>query len=93
MDLYQVIKRPLHNEKSVRDIETRNAYHFEVDPRATKVDIRRAIERVFEVKVLKVCTMRRAGKKRRARTHFIHTGPWKKAIVTLAQGDMIDLGY
>jgi len=93
MDAYQVIKRPLHNEKSVRDIEDRNAYHFEVDPRATKTDIRRAVEDVFEVKVLSIRTMRRPGKKRRARMHFVHTGPWKKAVVTLAQGDTIDLGY
>lgn len=93
MDPYRVIVRPLHNEKSVRDVEGLNAYHFEVDPRATKTDIQEAMERLFEVKVTGVRTMKRPGKKRRARTRTVHTRTWKKAVITLAQGDSIDLGY
>ena len=93
MDPYGVIIRPLHNEKSVRDVETRHSYHFEVSPRATKADIRGALEKVFEVKVASVRTMTRPGKKRRARLRTVHTRSWKKAVVTLAEGDSIDLGY
>ena len=93
MDPYRVIMRPLHNEKSVRDTETQNAYHFEVDPQATKTDIREAIEKIFEVAVAQVRTLKRHGKKRRARTRTVRTRAWKKAIVTLAEGESIDLGY
>jgi len=93
MDPYRVIMRPLHNEKSVRDTETQNAYHFEVDPQATKTDIREAIENIFEVAVAQVRTLKRHGKKRRARARTVHTRMWKKAIVTLAEGESIDLGY
>jgi len=93
MEPYRVIIRPLHNEKSVRDQETLNAYHFEVDPRATKTDVKDAIEKIFEVKVSGVRTATRAGKKRRSRMRTVHTRTWKKAVVTLAQGDSIDLGY
>ena len=93
MDPYRAIMRPLHNEKSVRDVETLNAYHFEVDPGATKVDIQTAIETIFQVKVTGVRTMKRPGKKRRARTRTVHTRTWKKAVVTLADGEHIDLGY
>ena len=93
MDPYRVIIRPLHNDKSVRDVETENAYHFEVDPKATKTDVLEAIERIFEVKVDGVRTMKRPGKKRRARARTVHTRTWKKAVVTLAEGESIDLGY
>ena len=93
MDPYSVIKRPLHNEKSVRDVEEHRAYHFEVAREATKKDIKEAIEKIFEVKVASVRTMMRPGKKRRARNRFVRTPSWKKAIVTLAEGDTIDLGY
>ena len=93
MDPYRVIIRPLHNEKSVRDVETLNAYHFEVAGAATKTDIQQAIENIFEVKVHGVRTMKRPGKKRRARLRTVHTRTWKKAVVTLAEGESIDLGY
>ena len=93
MEPYRVVKRPLHNEKSVRDTETHNCYHFEVDLQASKLDIKEAIEKVFEVQVADVRTMSRPGKKRKSRNRTVHTRAWKKAIVTLAQGDTIDLGY
>ena len=93
MDPYTVVLRPLHNEKSVRDVETQNAYHFEVDPRASKEDIKGAIEKIFEVNVLDIRTMGRPGKKRRSRLRTVHTKSWKKAVVKLAEGDSIDLGY
>ena len=93
MDSYRVIIRPLHNEKSVSDVEGLNAYHFEVDPRATQTDIREAIENIFAVRVDGVRTMKRPGKKRRARNRIVHTRTWKKAVVTLAEGENIHLGY
>ena len=93
MDSYRAIVRPLHNEKSVRDTEVLNAFHFQVDPRATKTDVREAIEKIFEVKVESVRTMKRPGKKRKARQRTVHTRSWKKAVVTLAEGENIDLGY
>lgn len=93
MDAYRVVLRPLHNEKSVRDVDALNAYHFEVDPGATKQDVKQAIEEIFSVRVTGVRTGSRPGKKRRARTRTVHTKGWKKAVVTLVKGDSIDLGY
>lgn len=60
-----------------------NAYAFEVNRLATKDDIRRAVEDLFEVTVLKVHTQNRRGKPRRTRFHYGYTNDWKKAIVTL----------
>jgi len=77
MDPYSVVLRPLHNEKSVRDVETLNAYHFEVAPRATKQNIKEAIEEIFSVHVAGVRTASRAGKKRRSRLRTVHTKGWK----------------
>ncbi len=94
MDIHDVIKRPLHTEKSVRDIREGNAYHFEVDRRATKHDVRRAIEALFpNVRVLDVRTLWGRGKQRRTRWGFSRTGDQKKAIVKLRAGDTIDIGY
>lgn len=93
MDPYQVIKRPLHSEKAVEDRGRRNAYHFEVDIKANKIEIKNAIEKLFNVKVRNVRTMVVSGKKRRARVKIVRTPEWKKSIVTLHEGNTIDLGY
>ncbi len=93
MDYYQVIKKPLSSEKSVGDRETSNAYHFEVDRRVNKIQIKEAIEKLFEVKVLAVRTLNRVGKTRKHKNKIYKTSGWKKAIVTLKEGDRIDLGY
>lgn len=93
MNRYDVIKRPLRTEKSVADGESTNAYHFEVDLRANKIQIREAIENFFDVKVDDVRTLVRKGKKRRVRFKLGKTKDWKKAIVTLKEGSTIDLGY
>lgn len=93
MDPYTVVIRPLHNEKSVQDVERHNAYHFEISPQAGKSDVKTAIEELFGVNVTSVRTMGRAGKKRRSRARTVHTKSWKKAVVTLAEGEGIDLGY
>lgn len=93
MESYHIIKRPLRTEKSVADGETTNSYHFEVDLRANKIEIKKAIEKFFNVKVEDVRTLVRKGKNRRVRFKLGRTKDWKKAIVTLKEGSTIDLGY
>ena len=69
-----------------------NKYLFKVDVSANKLEIKRAIEDFFKVKVVKVHTMNYEGKKRRERTiHFGKKPDWKRAVVTLKEGDKIDL--
>ena len=92
MDYYQIIKRPLSSEKSVGDRETSNSYHFEVDRKVNKIQVKEAIEKLFEVKVLAVRTLNKVGKTRKYRNKIFKTSGWKKAIVTLKEGDRIDLG-
>jgi large subunit ribosomal protein L23 len=87
----QIILRPLVTEKGVHRSSRHNAYAFEVSPVATKVDIRRAIEEMFHVKVVKVHTQNRKGKPRRTRMKAAHTADWKKAIVKLDAEHRIEL--
>jgi large subunit ribosomal protein L23 len=93
MDYYQIIKKPLHSEKSVGDRDLTNSYHFRVDKKSNKIQIKEAIEKLFDVKILNVRTMNRGGKKRKYRNKIYKTSSWKKAVVTLKEGDRIDLGY
>ena len=84
---------PLSSEKSVGDRESANSFHFEVNKKVNKIQIKETIEKLFEVKVLSVRTLNRAGKNRKYRNKVYKTSGWKKAIVTLKEGDTIDLGY
>ncbi len=94
MDSHQVITRPLHTEKSVRDMNENNTYHFEVHPDATKGQIRHAIEELFPGRtVVDVRTLWVKGKARRVRWNVGRTRKWKKAMVKLRPGDSIDIGY
>lgn len=93
MDVYQIIKKPLRTEKSVADGEAKNTYHFEVDLRANKIQIKESIEKCFNVKVDDVRTLIRKGKNRRVRFKLGRTSDWKKAIVSLKEGSTLDLGY
>ncbi len=93
MDYYQIIKKPMTSEKSVDDRESTNSYHFEVDKKVNKIQVKEAIEKLFDVNVLSVRTLNRIGKKRKHRNKVFKTSGWKKAIVTLKEGDRIDLGY
>ncbi|MDN3509730.1 MAG: 50S ribosomal protein L23 [Candidatus Jettenia sp. CY-1] len=93
MNSYHVIKKPLRTEKSVADGEATNSYHFEVDLKANKIQIKEAIEKFFNVKVDRVRTLVRKGKTKRVRFRLGRTKDWKKAIVTLKEGNTIDLGY
>lgn len=90
MNDYQIIIRPLITEKNTNWMML-NKYSFEVDRNATKPQIKRAIENIFNVNVTKVHTMNVRGKKRRRGREFGYTRDWKKAIVTLAEGDRIEL--
>ena len=87
---YHVIRRPLQTEKSTQ-LRERNLYVFEVDRRADKPDIKLAVEELFKVKVVDVRTMRVTGKVKRHGRFAGKRPDWKKAIVTLAEGESIDL--
>lgn len=91
-DVYQVIQKILLTEKGLRLSETENKYLFRVNPDANKAEIKQAIEELFKVKVTSVNTMKRRGKKKRERTpSYGRTANWKRAVVTLAEGEKIDL--
>ena len=77
-----VIVRPVVTEKSNDELQ-QGKYTFEVNRKATKVDIAKAVEKLFEVKVLKVNTMTVKGKTKRVGYHVGKTSDWKKAVVTI----------
>lgn len=89
--MYQVIKKPVITEKATNDTSKRNAYHFRVPLDANKIEIRRAVESLFGVKVLAVNTLRVDGKVRRRGWRAGQTPDWKKAMVTLAEGQNLDV--
>lgn len=90
LEPHQVIIKPLVTEKGVHRSTRHNAYSFEINKLATKEDVRRAVEKLFDVKVIKVATQNRKGKTRRTRFRLGQTADWKKAIVTLDQEHRID---
>jgi len=90
-DAYTHIVRPILTERSAIVKEKLNQYTFAVRPQSTKGDIRRALEELFKVDVLKVRTMTVRGKKRRFGRSVGVRPDWKKAIVTLKAGQKIDL--
>lgn len=90
-DPFYIVKRPIITEESTIQQQTRNQYVFEVDPRANKHQIRDAVELMFQVKVMSVNTMNYVGKQRRRGRTVGRRPHWKKAVVTLRQGDAIDL--
>ena len=91
-DAMSVLIRPVVSEKSTTLMEN-HTYVFVVDPRATKIDVRNAVEQAFNVKVTNVNTLNRKGKStRNRRTGVTGTRPdTKRAIVTLREGDSINL--
>jgi large subunit ribosomal protein L23 len=89
-EAHQIIRRPLVTEKSTQQKEKSNQYAFEVDPKANKIEIQSAIERLFKVKVFQVRTVRVLGKMKRLGRKYGKRSDWKKAIVTLKEGDRID---
>jgi large subunit ribosomal protein L23 len=87
----EIIIRPLMTEKSMRQKEEQNTVAFQVRPDANKVEIRSAVETVFNVKVTSVRTASFEGKLKRMGRHQGRRSDWKKAIVTLAKGSKIEL--
>ena len=86
-----VIRKPLVTEKGMYYAENFAVYPFEVDKRANKVDIKNAIETIYDVTVKGVRTMNMQGKLRRVRYAQGRKRGWKKALVTLAEGDTIEI--
>jgi len=80
---YDIIKRPVITEKSMQNVENK-VYVFEVAKDANKIEIGRAIEEIFGVKVAKVNTINVLGKEKRMGVHSGYRADWKKAIVRLA---------
>jgi len=90
MHTYDVLRRPLVTEKSTVLAE-RNKYCFEVARDANKTQIKEAVEKAFKVKVVSVNVMTVPGKMRRAGRQRGMTSPWKKALVTVEEGNKIEL--
>jgi len=87
---HEVIRRPLVTEKSNIGRETQNLITLAVDPHATKHDVKRAVETLFNVQVLDVHTMRMPRKTRRVGRFAGRKPEWKKAVVRLAEGQTIE---
>jgi len=87
---HEVLRRPLVTEKSTIARDERNVVSFAVDPRANKGEIRRAVEALFDVKVIEVRTMRMPRKSRRVGRFAGRRAEWKKALVRLAEGQTIE---
>ncbi|MBD3368932.1 50S ribosomal protein L23 [Candidatus Fermentibacteria bacterium] len=90
MEARKIIVQPLVTEKSTVAREMSNQYSFRVHPRANKHQIARAVEDIFGVSVVKVRTMRMQGKMKRLGRNVGRRSSWKKAVVTLAEGDSVD---
>jgi large subunit ribosomal protein L23 len=88
---YAILKRPVFTEKSTRMQERGNCFTFEVAASANKVEIRKAVEAIFGVTVLKVNTMNVPGKLRRFGSGYGRTSAWKKAMITVKEGEAISL--
>ena len=88
--VYDVIKRPVISEKSTALAEVAGRYAFEVALQANKQEIRDAVQRLFNVKVREVRTMIMHGKVKRTARFETKRSNWKKALVTLAEGQKID---
>jgi large subunit ribosomal protein L23 len=89
-DAYKIIKRPLITEKSTITKEMHNQLSFEVDRRANKIEIKKAVERIFKVQVEDVRTMNYQGKRKRLGRSEGRRRHWKKAVVTLKPGQKIE---
>lgn len=88
---YDLIRRPLVTEKSSGLQGRCNQFCFEVACSANKVEVKKAVETLFSVKVLKVNMVRMPSKTRRAFGRPGETSPWKKAVITLRKGDTIEI--
>ncbi len=90
MHLYEILRRPLITEKYTA-LQVQGKYAFEVAGKATKPEIKQAVEKAFKVKVTAVNVVAVAGKRRRLGPRILPARPWKKAVITLKKGDKIEL--
>ena len=92
LHIYDVLRRPVVSEKTAVMTDEQNQYVFEVAEEANKIQIKEAVEVIFEVEVVKVNTMIVPAKRgRRGRNWYMRSKQWKKAIVTLAEDQKIEL--
>ena len=93
MNPYEVIVRPIDTEKTRYQASELGQYTFEVDRRANKIEIKRAIQEIFDVVVVAVNVTNVPAKasSRRGRRRVVRRSPWKKAVVTLAEGQRLDV--
>ncbi|MDP6963354.1 MAG: 50S ribosomal protein L23 [Planctomycetota bacterium] len=90
-EAYEIIQKPVLTEKSTAEQESLNVYRFEVAGGANRIEIKQAVEMLFDVKVDSVNTMIRSGKMRRRGASYFRTSSKKVALVKLAEGNKIDL--
>lgn len=90
MHLYEVIREPAITEKGTI-LQAEGKYVFKVADKATKPQIKQAVEAAFKVKVISVNIIRVSGRKRRMGNRIVTESAWKKAVVTLQPGDKIEL--
>ena len=90
MDLYEVIKGPHITEKATLLKDAHRQIVFKVNPKATKIDIKRAVETIFKTKVVKVRTVNVRGKRKRVGRIVGEKPDWKKAIVTISVGEDLE---
>lgn len=90
MDAHDIIVRPVVTEHSY-DMMEKNTFTFEVAKNANKIEVAKAVEEIFDVTVVKVNTLTVKPKKKRVRVQQGYTRTWKKAMVTLKDGDTIEL--
>ena len=90
-DPHTIVVKPVITEKSTVQVEKNNAYSFKVATSANRIEIKEAVERIFDVKVRKVNTVVQNGKRRRVGRSIGFTNKYKKAFVTLEPGYEIDL--
>lgn len=87
---YDVIKGPLLTEKGTKLKDAHNKVVFEVNRYANKIEIKKAVQEIFNVKVIKVSTMNQLGKKKRLGLKQGKRSDWKKAIITLKEGEKLE---
>ncbi len=89
IDVYSIIKNPLQTEKGTA-LRSYNKYLFHVDKKANKIEIKKAVETIYKVKVKLINTISVRGKKKKVRYAEGKTPDWKKAVVTLEEGQAIE---
>ncbi|MCK4820842.1 50S ribosomal protein L23 [bacterium] len=89
-DAHKIIVSPVVSEKTTVLTEKESKYVFRVSRKANKIEIRKAIEKIFNVNVTAVNTMNYIGKKKRVRMAVAMTSAWKKAVITLKKGQKIN---